>query len=248
MKLIAGNWKMNPQTLEEARKLAVEVERGVLGHIYGQAEAVVCVPFVFLTALKHTLYHAALGAQNVSAEEKGPYTGEVSALQLKNLGIKYVIVGHSERRALGEDDKLINKKLKQCRTHGLHPILCVGYGTTKSTSLSAEKRIITNQLQGALQGLDFKRGELTIAYEPAWTISRGPGTAKPITPERAAEVIEFIKSKQPGARVIYGASITAKNVPELAKFKIIEGGLVGGASLDAGEFLSIIKAFINHYS
>ena len=243
MKLIVANWKMNPQTLEEARRLAAQIEQSVLGLMSGKAEVVICPPFVYATALKLTLHHVLLGAQNVSAEEKGPYTGEISALQLKNLGIRYVIVGHSERRALGEDDKCINKKLMQCQAQGLRPILCVGFGTTKSTTLEAEKRLIMKQLRAGQKGLKFASGELTITYEPAWSISKGPGTAKPITPQRAAKVIEFIKSRYKTARVIYGASITAKNASDLSKFKIIEGGLVGGASLDAIEFVSIIKSF-----
>ncbi len=244
MRLIAANWKMNPQTLEEARHLAATMEQSVLGLIADRCEVVICPPFVYTVGLKHALHHVLLGAQNVSAEEKGPFTGEISALQLKNLGLRYVIVGHSERRALGEDDKSVNKKLMQCFAHDLQPILCVGYGTTKNTSLQVEKRIITRQLQNGFRGLKFAKGQLTVAYEPAWTISKGPGTAKPITPERAAQVIEFIKSKYKTARVIYGASITAKNAPELARYKSIEGGLVGGASLNAKEFMSIVKSFI----
>lgn len=244
MKLIAANWKMNPATLEEARKLAAEVERAVTGLIYGQVEVVICAPFIYLPALKHTVHHVRLGAQNVSAEETGPFTGEISALQLKNLGIGYVLVGHSERRTLGEDNRVINNKLKQCEANGLHPILCVGYGTMKSMSDTRVKNIIATQLRAALAGTRFAKGGLTIAYEPMWAISKGPGTAVPVAPDHAAEIIEFIKKKYLSARVIYGGSTTAKNAPELAERKVIEGGLPGGASLKAEEFLSIIKAFI----
>lgn len=242
MRLIAANWKMNPETIEEARKLASRLEHGSLGS-HRRIEIAICPPFVFLPGLKHSVHYVKLGAQNVSAEEKGPYTGEVSAAQLKHLGVKYVIVGHSERRALGENDEFINRKIKQAHAHKLHPILCVGYGTTKSTTILAEMKLIVAQLAQALKGVSLERGFLTIAYEPAWTISRGLGTAKPISPARAAAVIEFIKAKYPKARVIYGASITSKNAQELAAYSIIEGGLVGGASLDSLEFLKIIKAF-----
>lgn len=241
-RLVAANWKMNPETLEEARRLSARVEHGSIGSHHA-VEIAICPPNIFLIPLKHTVHQVRLGAQNVSAEDKGPHTGEVSAGQLKHLGVKYVIIGHSERRALGEDDNFIHEKLKRAHTHKLHPILCVGYGTTSRTTLTEEKRIISAQLRSALKGLEFPAHTLTIAYEPAWTISKGPGTAKPIAPSRAAEVIEYIKDKHPPARVIYGASITAKNAPELAAFPVIEGGLVGGASLNYLEFLTIIKAF-----
>src|SRR3989344_725923 len=229
MRLIAANWKMNPGTRAEAKKLAAQVEAGLKK---SKIEVAICPPFVFLEEVEERLKKAKLGAQNVSAEIKGPHTGEVSATQLKDLGVKYVIVGHSERRAMGETDILINRKIKVCLENGLEPILCVGYGTTENTTEASERKIISKQLGAALKGVNNR---LTIAYEPAWTISKGFGTAKPISPERAAKVIKFIKSKYRKARVIYGASITSKNAGELAKFKAIEGGLVGGASLDAGE-------------
>lgn len=243
MKLIVANWKMNPSTMEDARKLAANVENSVLGVISGKADVVICAPFIYLPALKHVLHHVELGAQNVSGQEKGPYTGEISAVQLKNLGIQYVIVGHSERRALGEDDKFVNSKLKLCAVYGLLPILCVGYGTTKSMSSARVKSIIFTQLRIALSDVKFAKGELTIAYEPVWAISKGPGTAVAVAPEHAAEILGFIKSKFKNARVIYGGSVTAKNAPDLAKFEVIEGGLVGGASLNAEEFLSVIRTF-----
>jgi triosephosphate isomerase len=121
----------------------------------------------------------------------------------------------------------------------------VGYGTTKDMALDAEKGVIKAQLRENLQGLEFQDGELTIAYEPVWTISKGLGKANPIAPERAAEVIRFIKSGNKKTRVIYGASITSKNAAELAAYPEIEGGLVGGASLDPVEFLGIMKMFNN---
>jgi len=233
---------MNPQTLEEARRLAARVEHAALAH-HRAVEIAICPPFVFLTALKHMVHHVRLGAQNASAEEKGPYTGEISAGQLKHLGIKYVIVGHSERRALGEDDKFINQKLKLLHAHKLHPILCVGYGTAKRMSSARVKTIIAEQLRAAFAGLKFEKGETTIAYEPVWAISRGPGTAVTVAPEHAAEIIEFIKSKYPHTRVLYGGSVTPDNAPGLASFQVIEGALVGGASLDANQFIKIINSF-----
>src|SRR3989338_554018 len=242
MRLVAANWKMNPQTIEEARKLAARVEHGQLG-THRHVETAICPPFVFLPALKHTIHHVKIGAQNVSAEEKGPHTGEVSAVMLEHLGIKYVIVGHSERRALGEDDEFINHKMKLAKDHKLHPILCVGFGTTKSMASSRVKTIISKQLKAGLAGLKFEKNFLTIAYEPVWAISKGPGTAVTVAPEHAAEITGYIKEKQPESRGLYGGSITSRNVDELSVYNEIEGGLVGGASLDAAEFLKIIKSF-----
>ena len=245
MKIVIANWKMNPETLEDAKRIASRIEHGFLGYDRSKMEAAICPPFVFIPQLRHALHLVKLGAQNLSFEESGPFTGEVSAGQLKHFGVQYVIVGHSERRNQGEDDRLINVKLKIALKHNLHPILCVGYGTSKDTKITDEKKLLTKQLLGALDGVNFERGSLTVAYEPAWTISKGAGLAKPITPARAAEMIKFIKAQNENARVIYGASITSKNASQLAAYKEIEGGLVGGASLDPVEFLSIIRAFNN---
>ncbi|MBI4050393.1 MAG: triose-phosphate isomerase [Candidatus Doudnabacteria bacterium] len=243
MKIIIANWKLNPQTIEEARSLASQIEHGLLGIERRGLETAICPPFVFLPAVRHAIHFAHLGAQNVAAEESGPFTGEISVGQLREFKTEYVIVGHSERRAMGEDDKLINRKLKLVLKHKLEPILCVGAGTKKEHSNAAVKKIVKKQLGAALAGLSSSAPKLTIAYEPVWAISRGLGTGQAVTPAHAAEIIGFIKSQAPKARVIYGGSVDSKNASGLAKAKIIEGALVGGASLKALEFLQIIKAF-----
>lgn len=246
MRLMAANWKMNPQIVAEAEKLAARVQANLTPALSSQrrgskaVEVAICPPFPFLEEVSERLKSIKLGAQNVSAEAKGPHTGEVSAVQLKNLGVRYVIIGHSERRAMGESDAIINKKIKLALENGLEPILCVGYGTTKSMRDEAVKRIISKQLTAALKAT---KGKITIAYEPVWAISRGPGTAVSVAPEHAANIIKFIKSQVRGARVLYGGSVTSKNAAELARLKIIDGGLVGGASLDPAEFISIINKF-----
>ena len=243
-RLIIANWKMNPETLVEARHLVVGVEQGLFGLDRRGVEVAICPPFVFLPALMHSLHFATLGAQNVSAQEKGPYTGEVSAGQLSALQVRFAIVGHSERRALGEDNEFINEKIKICLKRKIEPILCVGFGVKKNMSEQAVKKFIKKQLREDLRGLDAKL-KTTVAYEPAWGISTGLGSAKTISVQHCVNIIEFIKEQTPRARVIYGASVTSKNASELASHNSIEGCLVGGASLDATEFLKIIKEFSN---
>ncbi len=234
---------MNPQSLEEARRLSFAIEQGLLATNRNRVETVICPPFVFLPAVAYSLHFAKLGAQDVASLPQGPFTGEVSGGQLQEFAVQYVIIGHSERRSLGEDDKFINKKIRMATLTKLQPILCVGFGAKKSSSVAAIKRIVKKQLQQDLAEVSLKRVKLTIAYEPVWAISRGLGTGKAVKPSHAAEIIKFIKTQVPAARVIYGGSLDAKNAASFAAQKIIEGGLVGGASLVALEFLKIIKAF-----
>lgn len=240
--LVVANWKLNPQKLAEARVLGSRVEQGLLGMNREGMEVVLCPPFVFLPALKMLAHFAKLGAQNISHEGKGAFTGEVSADQLKEFGVEYVIVGHSERRTLGEDDKAINKKIKVCLEKKLQPILCVGYGTKKSQRISEIKKIISRQLKKDLSGLGRDVSKVAVVYEPVWAISRGLGTGKAVTPEHGKEIIDYVRSKGEFKKVIYGGSLDGNNSGAFAKAGI-EGGLVGGASLDAEEFLKIVNAF-----
>lgn len=243
-RLLVGNWKMNPQTLEEARFIAHRIEHGLLGLDRNRIEIAICPPFVFLPGLKHALHFAKLGGQNVSASSSGPYTGEISIHQLKEFGITYVIVGHSERRALGETDEYINKKLKILVENQTQPILCVGFGTKRNTPDSLKKAVVKKQLQVNLKGVKLAKSKLTICYEPTWVISQGRvGTGNPATPRHAAAMCQFINSVIPKTRVIYGGSLDSKNVGEFAEAKAIEGGLIGGASLHPDEFLAIVKVF-----
>lgn len=242
MKLIVANWKMNPETLGEARTLASLSETGFTGLERSRIEVGICPPFVFLPVVRHVIHFVKLGAQNLAGEEQGPFTGEVSAPQLREFETQYVIVGHSERRGVGETNPLINKKMKIALKYKLEPILCVGYGAAKSATASRVKQIVKAQLRSALQGVNLQKNPITVAYEPVWAISKGYGKGAIVKPRQAAEIINFITSFLRKVRVIYGGSMDAKNAAGFAGAGIA-GGLVGGASLDAQDFLSIIKAF-----
>src|SRR3989338_4742423 len=241
--LVVANWKMNPATKEEARELAGRIELGVTAVGRERVETVICPPHPFLATLQHLLHFVRLGAQNMAAEEKGPYTGEVAAAQILSLGGQYVILGHSERRALGEDDKLIGRKFALAIASGLHPILCVGAGTKAGQSQTAISKIVRGQLAVALTAGKGKRGDFTVAYEPVWAISRGLGTGRAVSPVHAAGVVTELRKLAPRSRFIYGGSVDAKNVAGFAAQGALQGALVGGASLDSAEFLQIVKAF-----
>jgi triosephosphate isomerase len=229
-------------------RLAQSIDRIVPANV----ELVIAPPFVYLSAVGSILRNAVLGAQNLFGEEakSGPYTGEISALQLRRLGVKYVIVGHSERRALGESDEIINKKIKTALGEGLGVILCVGEpkreSGIKSSKLKKEKSYVKRQLLKDLIGICGSRLKIrhpfVVAYEPVWAI----GTGRADKPEEAAEMIKFIKNvlktKIPGlnARVLYGGSVNAKNASGFLNQREIEGALVGGASLKIKEFRKII--------
>ncbi len=241
--MVVANWKLNPQTLGEARNLASQIELGLLPLDRSRVEVVICPPAVFLPVVAHAVHFVRLGAQNISAEQRGPFTGEISAAQVSEFRASYAILGHSERRALGEDDKFINRKLKAAVKGRLEPILCVGSGTKANFTAAAIKRVITRQIQEALVGVRPEKIELTLAYEPVWAISRGLGTGKAVSPAHAAEIISYIGLSVPSARVIYGGSVDGANAADFARQPSIQGALVGGASLNAQEFLKVSEAF-----
>ena len=238
---------MNPATEAEAIKLA---------HTSDKKGVVICPPFVYVTSVKRQVSRAKLGVQDVFYEEKGAYTGEVSALMLKKLGVQYVLVGHSERRRwLNETDEMINKKVRAALKAGLRVILCVGEPlAVRRKGLAAAKNFVKSQLRADLKSLNPKslprrqagyilNSRLIVAYEPIWTI----GTGKADNPKETAEMIRFIKSYlQPTTynlqpKVLYGGSVTSKNVERIISYKEIDGALVGGASIKAKEFAKIIK-------
>jgi len=187
-----------------------------------------------------------LGAQNVAAQEKGAYTGEVAAFMLRDVGCRYVIIGHSERRHLmGEDNNLIGRKLGQALDMGLTPILCVG--ETKEERQKGEAQLtVTRQLKEGLSFVKWEPESLVIAYEPVWAI----GTGENATPEDAEEMAHLIRDcleeiKQGAAervRILYGGSVTPDNARELLNEPDIDGALVGGASLDPARFVSIVES------
>lgn len=240
---IAGNWKMNT-SLDEAKKL-VGAMLPELDKIQG-VEKAVCPPFISLAAVKDLLRGSSvkLGAQNLYFEEKGAFTGEVSPLMLAGL-CEYVIIGHSERRGyFGETDEIVNKKLRAAFKAGLKPILCVGENLEQNEA-GKTKEIVTGQVTNGLAGLTYSAG-LVIAYEPIWAI----GTGKAATGKQANDTVRLIRRQfaaiygnenAENLRILYGGSVTAENIREFASQKEIDGGLVGGASLKADQFGSIVK-------
>jgi triosephosphate isomerase len=204
------------------------------------AECAVCVPFPYLGEVAERLKGTALalGAQNVSEHAQGAYTGEVAAAMLKELGCRYVIVGHSERRQLyGETDATVAAKFAAVRAHGMTPILCVGE-TLEEREGGRTEQVVDRQL-GAV--LDFNKdlGKAVVAYEPVWAI----GTGKTATPEQAQAVHGFLRPKLPaGTRILYGGSVKKDNAAALLGQPDIDGGLIGGASLVAAEFVAIMQA------
>ena len=245
--IIAGNWKMN-KTLSETRAFAEEI-KPMLGKPKW-CEVVLCVPYVNIPAAVRLFKESriAIGAENCHYESHGAYTGEVSAEMLKELGVKYVIIGHSERRQYyNETDFTVNKKVHAALEAGLYPIVCVGE-SLEQRELGVTMELIAYQVKAALAGVPAdKMRHVVIAYEPIWAI----GTGKTATAEQAAEVCESIRvviRKLYGARVAravtiqYGGSMNAKNADELTAQPDVDGGLIGGASLKAPDFAAIVAA------
>ncbi|KRQ88038.1 Triosephosphate isomerase [Caloramator mitchellensis] len=243
--IIAGNWKMN-KTPREAAQLVLELRDKVKD---AKCEVVLCPPFTSLaqviTLVEDT--NIKVGAQNMYYEENGAFTGEVSPIMLKEIGVSYVILGHSERRMIfKEDDELINKKVKAAFLHGLTPILCVGE-TLEEREQNRTFEVIKNQLEKNLDGIDAaKVEEMVIAYEPVWAI----GTGKTATADDANQVIKFIRSEirnrfgdsaADKIRIQYGGSVKSSTIKEQMAQSDIDGALVGGASLIATEFAAIVN-------
>ncbi|MBA7635040.1 Triosephosphate isomerase [subsurface metagenome] len=241
--MIAGNWKMNT-TVSEAVAL-VNGMRYELDEI-DNIDKVICPPFISLAAVGGLIKGSSikLGAQNMYFEGKGAYTGEISPLMLADL-CEFVIIGHSERRQyFNETGEIVNKKILAAPKVGLKPILCIGEKLEENEAGRTEE-VVTEQLRSSLAGINNLNG-LVIAYEPVWAI----GTGKAATGEQANETIGLIrcniadlynKEIAVGMRILYGGSVTAANIAEFANQPEIDGALVGGVSLKASEFLSIVK-------
>lgn len=242
---VAGNWKMNGSR-ESAGRLLENLVRNLSP---GAREVAVCPPFVYLSDAMRILKGAeiALGAQTVSEEESGAFTGEVAASMLQDFDCRYVIVGHSERRALfGETDEVVARKFMAAVRVGLRPIFCVGE-TLEQREQGVTEEVIGRQLDAVLEvaGVHaFK--ESVVAYEPVWAI----GTGQTASPEQAQAVHAMIRGRvsaaddiiAAGLRIVYGGSVKAANAAELFAMPDIDGGLIGGASLDADSFLSICQS------
>ncbi len=244
--LIAGNWKMNGS--RSSNKALLEGIKAGIGEVKS-AEVAVCAPYVYLADVEQELAGTPIvwGAQNLSTEEKGAFTGEIAASMLLDFKCKYVIVGHSERRSLyGEDDDIVTKKFAMAHNAGLKPILCVGE-TLEEREQGITEEVIARQINAVMNTLGASvLGEGVIAYEPVWAI----GTGITATPQQAQDLHAFIRKliahQDPGVaeliRIQYGGSMNAANAAELLAMHDIDGGLIGGASLKSEDFLTICRA------
>ena len=241
--IIAGNWKMN-KTAAEAEQLIEELKPLVKK---SKPEVVVCVPYTDLSAAKKAIEgsNIKLGAQNVAWADSGAFTGEISAAMLKEIGVEYVIIGHSERRTyFGETDESVNIRLKQALKCGLKPIVCVGE-TLFEREKKRTNKVLKRQVLEGFKGIeDFT--DIVIAYEPVWAI----GTGKTATAEDANKTIGYIRNLvkktwgedvAKGLRIQYGGSMKPSNAKELMAMRNIDGGLIGGASLKAEDFAAIVN-------
>jgi len=243
---VAGNWKMNMERASAAA-LAQAVAEGA-GN-YPQVDIAVCPPFVYLETVAKAIAGSPvmLGAQNLYPEPKGAFTGEISGPMLKDMGCQFVILGHSERRAMGESSEFVNEKVFAALECGLKPIICVGE-TLRQRKEGKTLAVVRRQIDGSLSGLSPEQMQkCVIAYEPVWAI----GTGENATPEQAEEVQaeirrllseRFGKAVAESVRIQYGGSVKASVAADIFQKPNVDGGLIGGASLKADEFLGIVAA------
>ncbi len=242
--IIAGNWKMN-NTISEALNLVESIKAYTLNK---DVEAVVCIPFTALTEVKKAIGGSGikLGAQNMHWEEKGAYTGEISPLMLKEIGVDYCIIGHSERRQyFNETDESVNLKIKSALKQGIFPIVCVGE-TLEEREENRAETVVNNQIIKGFEGIPPESiKDIVIAYEPIWAI----GTGKTASADDANTMCGFIRGiigdlygeEKENIRIQYGGSVKADNIKELMDKDHIDGALVGGASLKAEDFQKLIN-------
>ena len=247
--IVAGNWKMN-KTVAEAIDLANAIKRDLGG--CKDVDVVLCPPFTALKSVGEVITgtHLDLGAQNMHWEKNGAFTGEVAAGMLRELYCHYVILGHSERRSyFGETDDIVNKKTKAALASNLKPIVCIGE-TLQERESNRTEEVITTQVRGSLAGLSPRElVECILAYEPVWAI----GTGKTASPQQAQDVHALIRrllkeiadeAVAQSVRIQYGGSMKPANAKELMNMPDIDGGLIGGAALEARSFVEIVQAAI----
>jgi triosephosphate isomerase (TIM) len=248
-KIVAGNWKMN-KTLDEAHVLTTEILSLVGEEVKGPVKAILCTPFPYLFPVKHLMgdsVRISVGAQNCSEHEAGAYTGEVSAPMIASLGVKYVILGHSERRQyFGEEGALLAKKIDTALKHGLTPIFCCGE-MLDVRERNEHEQLVTKQVEEALFHLSAEAiQKVVVAYEPVWAIGTGKTASSQQAQDMHAVIRKHIASKYGAVAenisILYGGSVNAGNAKELFACADVDGGLVGGASLKAREFVDIMKA------
>ncbi len=244
-KIVAGNWKMNGN-LQQLKELSQEMIQA-LNDLNDPAHCVVFPPFVYLAEVEKILRNSiiSLGGQNLYPADSGAYTGEISAPMLKDLGCKYVLVGHSERRHIfREDENFVADKFHHAKEHGIIPVLCLGEVLDERENQQTQD-VVARQLLAVAEKDKNCFENCIIAYEPVWAI----GTGKTASPEQAQEVHQFIRTliseinEEHAARVsiLYGGSVNEKNAAALFSMPDIDGGLVGGASLNAKQFVEIVK-------
>ena len=246
--LVAANWKMNG-SLASIRILLEGILTGLQSGL--KPEVVICPPYIYIHEVARKLDNTpvSVGAQNVSQHDAGAYTGEVSVAMLKDYNCEYVIIGHSERRTLYcETDAIVADKFARVVESGLKPVLCIGE-TLNEREADETEEVIARQLDSVIERAGVGAFEMAvIAYEPVWAI----GTGRTATPEQAQEVHAFIRLRlarhdeaiADRLRIVYGGSVKAENANELFNMADIDGGLIGGASLNAGDFLTICRAAI----
>lgn len=251
-KIVAGNWKMN-KTLEEANILASEVTGMVSDEVRAEVKVIFCVPFPYLLTIKNIVganSKISVGAQNCSDQESGAFTGEVSALMLKSMGIPYVILGHSERRQyFGETNTLLARKIDIALKHDLTPIFCCGE-PLEVREANEHEILVKQQVEESLFHLDENDiRKIVIAYEPVWAI----GTGKTATSQQAQDMHKVIRDHlatkygqavADSISILYGGSVNAANAKELFACRDVDGGLVGGASLKSRDFTEVIKGVL----
>jgi triosephosphate isomerase (TIM) len=233
--LIAANWKLNPTTKKEAEAIFKGIKKGIKGL---KSEVVICPPFVYLPAIAKSVGGFVLGAQNCFFEEKGAFTGEISGAMLKDLGVEYVIIGHSERRKyFSETDEIVNKKIKKAIEAGLKIIFCIGE-TVQERDGGKKNEVLERQIKQGLAGINNLEN-INIAYEPVWAIGTGNNCSVQETKESVDYIRKFVK---PDTRILYGGSVKSENSGAYVKEAGANGLLVGGASLNAEEFVKIVRS------
>lgn len=243
--LVVGNWKMNPTSVKEAKRLFASVKKSASKK--RNVETVACPPFVYLSLFKSSGHRFVLGSQDLFFEPEGAHTGEISYLQLKNLGIKYSIVGHSEKRAKGETDKDVNLKVKSALRGMITPIVCIGENFRDDGGEYLQT--LKEQIEVAFVGLPkTAMKDVVIAYEPVWAI--GKDAKAPATPREVFETTIFIKrvlsdlyntKSVPPTKILYGGSVDEHNLESFAKSGGVDGFLVGRASLNSETFNSLLN-------
>lgn len=248
-RLVVANWKMNPSTIGEAKRIFMAIRAKLKP---SAVPVVIAPPAPYITELSKLSMgkRTTLGAQNIFPGKVGPHTGEVSTPMLRSLGVTHVIVGHSERRAMGETDAEVNEKTKQLLKEQIMPIVCIG--ETERADSGAHFETVERQLRAALAGVPKAQAvKVAVAYEPVWAISKGDGKGLTATAAAVHEMQIFIRrvltdlfgrSSAASMRILYGGSVNADNADELISAAAVDGFLVGGASLEPKAFAAIVKA------